>query len=66
MIYEINFADDNFKSAQKFNSKMAKKFGADVVVEYGPDYIDDEFKRENRAILALETVYNKKNVSRNK
>ncbi len=50
MIYEINFADDNFKSAQKFNSKMAKKFGADVVVEYGPDYIDDEFKRENRAI----------------
>lgn len=50
MIYEINFADENFRSAQKFNSKMAKRFGADVVVEYGPDNIDDKFKKDNLAI----------------
>lgn len=50
MIYEINFADDNFKSAQKFNSKMAKKYGADIVIEYGPGDIDDKFKEDNQAI----------------
>lgn len=50
MIYEINFSDDNFKSAQKFNSKMAKKFGADVVIEYGPENIDAMFKEKNEAI----------------
>lgn len=50
MIYEISFADENFKSAQKFNSKMAQKFGADVVIEYGPDDIDNTFKEQNQVI----------------
>lgn len=50
MIYEINFADNNFKSAQKFNSKMAQKFGVDIVIEYGPDDVDVQFKKENQAI----------------
>lgn len=50
MVYAINFADENFKSAQKFNSKMAKRFGADVVIEYSPRDIDEEFKKKNSAI----------------
>ena len=50
MIYEINFADENFKSAQKFNTKMAKKFGADIVIEYSTNDIDEEFKKKNDAI----------------
>lgn len=50
MIYGINFADDNYKSAQKFNSKMAKKYGVDKVIEYGPEDIDEQFKRKNESI----------------
>lgn len=50
MIYAINFADKNFESAQKFNSKMAKRFGADRIIEYSPDDIDERFKKKNSCI----------------
>lgn len=50
MIYAINFADENFKSSQKFNSMMAKRYGADRVIEYSPSDIDSEFKKKNEAI----------------
>ncbi len=51
MIIAVNYADKNFKRAQKLNSKTARQWGADKVIEYGPDDIDEMFRRRNRAIL---------------
>lgn len=50
MIYAINYADDKFKSAQKFNTKMAKRYGARKVIEYSPESIDKAFKEKNASI----------------
>ena len=50
MFHLINFADDKFKFAQKFNSKTAKKFKIfDTITEYKPENIDEAFK--TKAIL---------------
>lgn len=51
MIIAINYADDGFAKAQKFNLETAVKWGADRVIGYGPADIDDEFRRRNREIL---------------
>ena len=50
LICEISFADEKFKSAQRFNAQMAKKFGADWVIQYGPNDVDVEFITENAEI----------------
>lgn len=46
MIIAINYADNSFKKAQKFNLETAKKWGADRTVAYGPKDMDADF-REN-------------------
>lgn len=51
VIIAINYADKEFKKAQRLNSKTAKKWGADKVIEYGPKDIDEEFREKNREIL---------------
>ncbi len=51
MIIAVNYADKNFRRAQKLNSKTARKWGADKVIEYGPDDIDGTFRRQNQEIL---------------
>lgn len=52
MIIAVNYADKNFKRAQRLNSKTARQWGADRVIEYGPDDIDDTFRRRNQEILS--------------
>ncbi|MGE6567072.1 hypothetical protein ACQKE9_00750 [Shewanella vesiculosa] len=48
----INFADENFKGKQKFNTKTALNFGGfDKVYEFGPSDIDDLFYESNKNIL---------------
>ena len=55
MFHLINFADDKFKSAQKFNSKTAKKFKIfDTITEYKPENIDNAFKTKNKHIFIFE------------
>ena len=57
MFHLINFADDKFKSAQKFNSKTAKKFKIfDTITEYKPENIDNAFKRKINIFLFLKGV----------
>lgn len=51
MIIAINYADKNFRRAQKLNSKTARQWGADKVIEYGPGDIDDVFRGRNQEIL---------------
>ena len=41
MFHLINFADDKFKFAQKFNSKTARKFNIFTITEYKPENIDN-------------------------
>lgn len=52
MIIAVNYADENFKRAQKLNSKTAKQWGSDRVIEYGPGDIDEAFLRRNQEILS--------------
>ena len=55
MFHLINFADDKFKFAQKFNSKTAKKFKIfDTITEYKPENIDEAFKTKNKHIFIFE------------
>lgn len=52
MIVLINYADKNFKYAQKFNSKTAYKKGrVNKVIEYSPEDIDKNFLDEHYNIL---------------
>ncbi|MCM1233970.1 MAG: hypothetical protein NC489_28010 [Ruminococcus flavefaciens] len=52
MTYLINYADENFRSTQRFNSFTGKHIAKfDKVIEYSPADIDDEFYRENKEIL---------------
>lgn len=54
MLYEISYADENFREAQKFHVKMAKKYGGfDVIIPYGKDDLDEEFKERHKEILTL-------------
>ena len=52
MIVAINYADENFKKHQKYNTATAYKKGkVDKVIEYSPSDIDDKFKDGNQRIL---------------
>lgn len=51
MILAINYSNDRYRAAQKFNSKRAKRFGADQVKEYSPEDLSEEFKLKNLDIL---------------
>lgn len=52
MIIAINYADDNFKKAQKLNLETALQWGANQVIGYTPDDIDEQFYEKNKEILA--------------
>lgn len=54
MVIAVNYADKNFRRAQKLNSKTARIWGADKVIEYGPGDIDETFRRRNQEILAAQ------------
>lgn len=48
----INYADNNFKNAQEFNTKSAyKKGNVDKVIEYSPNDIDNDFFCKYKKIL---------------
>lgn len=50
----ISFADEKFKKAQQYASKMAMKRGkVDKVIEYGPEDIDNEFYNKNIDIFRI-------------
>ncbi len=51
MIIAINYADERFRTAQKYNSKAALRYGADKVIEYSKEKIDKEFYDKNKGIL---------------
>ena len=52
MIVAINYADENFKKAQQFNTKTAYSKGrVDKVIQYSPKDIDKKFYLENKYIL---------------
>lgn len=51
MIYTINFANKQYKNAQKLNTKTAYRYGADKVFEFSLSDIDAEFKEKNKKIL---------------
>lgn len=51
IVYAINFADENFEKARKWNTKTAYKHGADIVCEYKLQDIDEEFYKKNKSIL---------------
>lgn len=51
MIVSITYGNEKFEKAKVFNCKMAKKYGADVAIAYGPEVLDEEFRRENQALL---------------
>ena len=50
MILGINYANDNFRKAQRLNTKTAYKNGVDKVIEYRPTDIDESFKEKNSSI----------------
>lgn len=50
MICLINYADENYIRAQRFNTMMAKRHGADEVIEYGPKNIDLDYRKRNASI----------------
>lgn len=52
MIIAINYADDSFKKAQKFNLATAKRWGADRTIAYGPEDMDEDFRERNKTILS--------------
>jgi len=53
MIIAINYANERYTEAQKYNTKTAKDFGcADKVIEYSPYDIDKEFINKNIKILS--------------
>lgn len=52
MILAINYADESFSKAQKWNLETALRWGADKVIGYTPKDIDAEFREKNKDILA--------------
>ncbi len=50
-ITAINYADRQFRNAQKLNTQTALLHGADSVIEYTGSDIDNEFYQRNKAIL---------------
>lgn len=53
MIYLVNYADEQFKAAQKYNKKTALKVGGvDVVFECNPKQIDEDFYAKHQEILS--------------
>lgn len=49
----INFANEKYKQAQKYNTLTAKLFGRiDEVIECSPDMIDEEFIEKNKFIFS--------------
>lgn len=51
MVVAINYANDMYRPAQKFNSRRALKFGADKVIEYSPEMLPEDFVEKNQEIL---------------
>ena len=52
MLYAVNYADDRFRNAQKYNTKTAYQFGkVDKVFEYTPNDLSEEFRKDNERIL---------------
>lgn len=52
MIYEINYATNDFFSAQKYHVKCAREKGKfDRIISYSPNKLDDDFKICNSRIL---------------
>lgn len=52
MIIAINYANKNFKKAQKLNLSTALKWGADKVIGYTPRDMDEDFVKRNKDILS--------------
>ncbi len=52
MILAINYADESFAKAQKWNLETALRWGADKIIGYTPKDIDEEFRERNKEILA--------------
>lgn len=53
MIVAINYADEKYKAAQKYNTNTAYKKGrVNKVIEYSPSDIDPDFYRKNIKILS--------------
>ena len=52
MILAINYADESFSKAQKWNLETALRWGADKVIGYTPKDMDAEFREKNKDILA--------------
>lgn len=51
MILAINYSNDRYKAAQRFNSKRVRWAGADTVIEYSPLNIDSAFREKNKDIF---------------
>ena len=51
MIYAINYANNKFKKAQKYNTKTAYRCGVDKVFSFSPEDIDAKFREKNKLIL---------------
>lgn len=52
MLYAVNYADDNFRNAQKYNTKTAYQFGkVDKVFEYTYSDLSESFIKKNENIL---------------
>lgn len=47
----VSYADFQYKTAQKLQTKTAKMAGFSEVIEYGPDDIDNKFKNEYQNIF---------------
>lgn len=61
----INYVDENYKQAQKLQTKTAKKAGFTELLEYGSEDVDESFRLDHKDIfsiyswkrsMALETV----------
>lgn len=48
MILAINYADESFSKAQKWNLETALRWGADKVIGYTPKDMDAEFREKNK------------------
>ncbi len=54
-IVVVNYADDNYRETQQFNTKTALEVGkADIVLSYGPADISENFKQEHSDIFAFD------------
>ncbi len=47
MIYAVNYSNDLYRDAQKFNTKSAYKYGADKVIEYTYEELPEQFVKEH-------------------